>query len=59
MTIARAPKFKCQSNGSSLAHPGGNITGFTAFEFATSAKWLELIKEIAPELRSLVQSDPR
>jgi hypothetical protein len=29
---------------SSLARPGGNITGFTAFEFATSAKWLELIK---------------
>ena len=38
---------------SSLAHPGGNITGFTAFEFATSAKWLELIKEIAPELRRI------
>jgi putative ABC transport system substrate-binding protein len=36
---------------SSLAHPGGNITGFTAFEFATSAKWLELIKEIVPEVR--------
>ena len=36
---------------SSLAHPGGNITGFSAFEFTTSAKWLELIKEIAPELR--------
>jgi len=36
---------------SSLAHPGGNITGFTAFEFATSAKWLELIKEIVPELK--------
>jgi putative tryptophan/tyrosine transport system substrate-binding protein len=36
---------------SSLAHPGGNITGFTSFEFATSAKWLELIKEIVPELR--------
>jgi putative ABC transport system substrate-binding protein len=36
---------------SSLAHPGGNITGFTAFEFATSAKWLELIKEIVPETR--------
>jgi putative tryptophan/tyrosine transport system substrate-binding protein len=35
----------------SLAHPGGNITGFTAFEFATSAKWLELIKEVAPEVR--------
>ena len=35
---------------SSLANPGGNITGFTSFEFAISAKWLELIKEIAPEL---------
>jgi putative tryptophan/tyrosine transport system substrate-binding protein len=35
---------------SSLAHPGGNITGFTSFEFAISAKWLGLIKEIAPEL---------
>ena len=34
----------------SFAHPGGNITGFTSFEFATAAKWLELIKEIAPEL---------
>jgi putative tryptophan/tyrosine transport system substrate-binding protein len=36
---------------SSLAHPGGNITGFTSFEFAISVKWLELIKEIAPNLR--------
>jgi putative tryptophan/tyrosine transport system substrate-binding protein len=36
---------------SSLAHPGGNITGFTAFEFATGAKWLELLKEIVPGLR--------
>jgi putative tryptophan/tyrosine transport system substrate-binding protein len=35
---------------SSLAHPGGNITGFTSFEFAIGVKWLELIKEIAPEL---------
>jgi putative tryptophan/tyrosine transport system substrate-binding protein len=33
---------------SSLAHPGGNITGFSAFEFAISGKWLELVKEIAP-----------
>src|SRR5215470_2300524 len=38
---------------SSLARPGGNITGFTAFEFTTSAKWLELIKEIAPDLRRI------
>jgi putative tryptophan/tyrosine transport system substrate-binding protein len=35
---------------SSLAHPGGNITGFTAFEFPISGKWLELIKEVAPDL---------
>ena len=35
---------------SSLAHPGGNITGFSAFEFAISGKWLELLKEIAPEV---------
>jgi putative tryptophan/tyrosine transport system substrate-binding protein len=32
----------------SLAHPGGNTTGFAAFEYAISAKWLELLKEIAP-----------
>src|SRR6516162_2706238 len=32
----------------SLAHPGGNATGFTLFEYAISAKWLELLKEIAP-----------
>jgi ABC-type uncharacterized transport system substrate-binding protein len=34
----------------SLAHPGGNITGFSAFEFAISSKWLELIKEVAPKV---------
>src|SRR5262249_35962951 len=32
----------------SLAQPGGNTTGFTPFEIAFSAKWLELLKEIAP-----------
>jgi ABC-type uncharacterized transport system substrate-binding protein len=32
----------------SLAHPGGNATGFTPFEYAIGAKWLELLKEIAP-----------
>jgi ABC-type uncharacterized transport system substrate-binding protein len=34
----------------SLARPGGNITGFTPFEFGFGAKWLELLKEIAPRL---------
>jgi putative tryptophan/tyrosine transport system substrate-binding protein len=31
-----------------LAHPGGNITGFMNFEYTLSGKWLELLKEIAP-----------
>jgi putative tryptophan/tyrosine transport system substrate-binding protein len=32
----------------SLARPGGNATGFIAFEYGMSAKWLELLKQIAP-----------
>ena len=35
----------------SLARPGGNATGFTAFEYGTSGKWLELLKEIAPSVK--------
>jgi putative tryptophan/tyrosine transport system substrate-binding protein len=34
----------------SLAQPGGNITGFTSFEYPVSGKWLELLKEIAPHV---------
>jgi putative ABC transport system substrate-binding protein len=34
----------------SLARPGGNTTGFTAFEYAIGAKWLELLKEVAPRI---------
>jgi putative ABC transport system substrate-binding protein len=37
----------------SLAHPGGNTTGFTGFEFAMGGKWLELLKEIAPDVRRI------
>ena len=35
---------------SSLAKPGGNATGFIAFEYTIGAKWLELLKEIAPHV---------
>jgi putative ABC transport system substrate-binding protein len=34
----------------SLARPGGNATGFTTFEYGMGAKWLELLKEIAPQV---------
>jgi putative ABC transport system substrate-binding protein len=34
-----------------LARPGGNVTGFTPFESGISAKWLELLKQVAPDLR--------
>jgi len=34
----------------SLARPGGNTTGFTPYEFGFAAKWLELLKEIAPRV---------
>jgi putative ABC transport system substrate-binding protein len=40
---------------SSLARPGGNATGFSQYEYAIYAKWLELLKEIAPRTtRALV-----
>jgi putative ABC transport system substrate-binding protein len=43
----------------SMARPGGNSTGFVAFEYAIAAKWLELLKEIAPTVtRAVVLRDP-
>jgi len=41
-----------------LAHPGGNITGFTSFEDAMGAKWLQLLREIVPRIArvALVQN---
>jgi putative tryptophan/tyrosine transport system substrate-binding protein len=34
----------------SLARPGGNVTGFTTFEYSLSGKWLELLEQIAPHV---------
>jgi putative tryptophan/tyrosine transport system substrate-binding protein len=43
----------------SLARPGGNITGFTSFEYSIGGKWLELLKQIAPRvIRIAVIRDP-
>ena len=43
----------------SLARPGGNVTGFTNFEYGLGGKWLELLKEIAPRvMRVAVLRDP-
>ena len=41
-----------------LARPGGSATGFTRFEYGISAKWLELLKEIAPRVRAIILRDP-
>jgi len=43
----------------SMAHPGGNTTGFSNFEYSMSGKWAELLKQIAPNVtRALVLRDP-
>jgi ABC-type uncharacterized transport system substrate-binding protein len=40
--------------GASLAHPGGNITGFTVDDSALGGKWVELLKQIAPATTRVV-----
>jgi len=43
----------------SLARPSGNATGFMQFEYSLSAKWLELLKQIAPAVtRAAILRDP-
>src|SRR5687767_2696294 len=43
----------------SLARPGGQITGFTNFEHDTAAKWVELLREVVPGLsQALVIVNP-
>jgi len=34
-----------------LAHPGANITGFAAYEFSLGGKWLDLLRQMVPDLR--------
>jgi putative ABC transport system substrate-binding protein len=43
----------------SLSRPGGNVTGFTMYEFSIGTKWLELLKQVAPKVtRVAVFRDP-
>jgi ABC-type uncharacterized transport system substrate-binding protein len=43
----------------SMAHPGGNLTGFSNFEYSMSGKWAELLKQVAPNVtRAVVLRDP-
>jgi putative ABC transport system substrate-binding protein len=43
----------------SMSRPGGNATGFVIFEYALAAKWLQLLKEVAPGvMRAAVLRDP-
>ena len=43
-----------------LAHPGGNLTGFTSFEFSIGTKWLEALKQAAPRVtRVLLVFNPQ
>src|SRR5215831_2876158 len=45
---------------SNLAHPGGNLTGFTSFEFSIGTKWLEALKQTAPRVtRVALVFDPK
>jgi len=42
----------------SMARPGGNITGFTQFEYSLAGKWLDLLMEIAPRTSRVAVRDP-
>jgi len=57
--FAQVPDPVANGFVASLAQPGGNATGFTIYEYGTSAKWIELLKEVAPHVtRAAVLRDP-
>jgi putative ABC transport system substrate-binding protein len=59
IVFAQVPDPVANGFVASLAQPGGNVTGFIVFEYGTSGKWLELLKEIAPRVtRAAVLRDP-
>ena len=59
MVFTQTPDPVAAGFVASLARPGGNVTGFTQVEYGSGAKWLELLKEIAPRVsRAGVLRDP-
>jgi putative tryptophan/tyrosine transport system substrate-binding protein len=59
IVFAQVPDPVASGLVASLAQPGDNVTGFTVYELGISAKWLELLKEIAPGLtRVAVLQEP-
>ena len=40
----------------SLSRPGGNTTGFSSFDYSLSGQWLELLKEIVPNLTRIAET---
>src|SRR5262249_10992631 len=59
IVFAAAPDPVGSGQVESLSRPGGNATGFLVFEYDLCAKWLELLKEIAPRVtRAAVLRDP-
>src|SRR6516225_8074644 len=59
VVFAQVPDPVANGFVTSLAQPGGNITGFTSHDYATAAKWLQLLKELAPRVtRAVVLRDP-
>jgi ABC-type uncharacterized transport system substrate-binding protein len=59
IVFAQVPDPVANGFVANLAQPGGNATGFTVYEYGTSAKWIELLKEIAPRVtRAAVLRDP-
>ena len=44
---------------SSMSNPNGNLTGFTNFEFSIGSKWLEILREVAPEIKRVLVLEGR
>src|SRR5262249_37076104 len=60
IVFAQASDPIAQSLVAILAHPGGNLTGFTSFELSIGTKWLEALKQTAPHVtRVLLMFNPQ